>query len=319
MEFSTIIAFIFSGVALLLCAWLILTKQKILTQNKTLQDKIFALEAKSMTLSQKENKSGEKDKKIISQKMFESPQVPLHSAEVLQLRKENSKLKDDLKKSKEEIRHKEKALKEEENLSKNKLFSLTEENSRLIAQMREMDVQLKQANSNLKTQIPLVDFEKKIAEISHLKDENSELKQKLAELDKIKKQNSHKLSAAQEKVKVIEQELHKWTETAKTNNGKPLDAHSFLRWHDRAVSGRKMYKLMRQMRELSDSKVSTYQDGITALSQWVLQQKNITLPPLSSGEVLADRLLAEAWNAILPSNPTSIIPDRVESSSSLSL
>jgi hypothetical protein len=72
------------------------------------------------------------------------------------------------------------------------------------------------------------------------------------------------------------------------------------------------------MRELSDSKVLTYQEGIIALSQWVLKQKNISMPPLSSGEVLADRLLAEAWNAILPSSPRSFT-DRVESSFSSSV
>ena len=315
MDFSTIIAFIFSGVALLLCAWLISSKQKILSKNKTLQDKIVFLEATLMSAPQKNSTITSQDKKTSSHKSTETNQ---NITEVLNLRKETAKYKDELKKAKEEIRQKEKSLKEEENISKNKLYSLTEENAQLIGQMRLMDVELKQSLDNTKKQIPLKDFENKILEISQLKEEISEMKQKLNELNKIKKQNAIKLSSAYEKIKVTEQELQKWLDSAKTNEGKLVDPHAFIRWHDRAISGRKMYKIMRQMRELSDSKVLTYQEGIIALSQWVLKQKNISMPPLSSGEVLADRLLAEAWNAILPSSPRSFT-DRVESSFSSSV
>ena len=319
MDFSTIIAFIFSGVALLLCAWLILSKQKILAKNVGLQDKLVVLEAKLMTTPRQHAPSATSsmEKKSSQPKSQEPQSHSNHSVEILSLRKETAKLKDELKKAKEENRLKEKALKEEENITKNKLYSLTEENARLIGQMREMDHLLKQSNDNVKKQVPLMDFEKKILEISQLKEEISNMKVKLSEHDKIKKQNISKLSSVQEKLKNTEQELQKWIDTAKTNDGKPIDPNAFLRWHDRAVSGRKMYKLMRQMRELSDSKVSTYQEGVIALSEWVLNQKNIKLPELSSSEVLADRLLAEAWNAILPSNPISIT-DKVESTPPIS-
>ncbi len=299
MDFITIIAFIFSGVALLLCVWLILSKQKVLAKNIGLQDKLVVLEAKSMSPKQLAPS-------ITLSKSVESQSNPNHSSEILSLRKETAKLKDEIKRAKEEIRIKDKALKEEENITKNKLYTLTEENARLIGQMREMDFLLKQNNDNVKKQVSLVDFEKKLLEISQLKDEISYMKQKLSEHDKFKKQNHSKLNMVQEKLKSTEQELQKWLDTSKTNDGKPIDPSAFLRWHDRAVSARKMYKLMRQMRELSDSKVTTYQEGVIALSEWVLKQKNMEIPNVSSSEVLADRLLAEAWNAILPSQHISV-------------
>lgn len=304
MDFSTIIAFIFSGIALILCAWLILSKQKILTKNIKLQDKLVALEAQSMTPKQQTLSSILPEKKALQSKTQELNTQLNHSSEVLNLRKETAKLKDDIKKAKEEIRLKDKTLKEEANITKNKLHSLTEENTRLIGQMREMDLLIKQTNDNVKKQVPLIDFEKKILEISQLKKEISNMKQKLSEYEKTKQQNLFKMNTIQEKLKLTEQELQKWLDTVKTNDGKPIDPSTFLRWHDRAISGRKMYKLMRQMRELSDNKVSTYQEGIIALSEWVLKQKNINLPDVSSSEILADRLLAEAWNAILPLTPS---------------
>jgi hypothetical protein len=306
MDFSTIIAFIFSGIVLLLCTWLILSRQKVLAKNVGLQDKLVVLEAKLMSPKQQSPSfTSSLEKKSQQPKSHDAQPHSNHSAEILNLRKETAKLKDEIKKAKEEIRLKDKALKEEENITKNKLYSLTEENARLIGQMRELDLLLKQNNNNVKKQVPLVDFEKKILEISQLKDEISNMKIKLSEHDKIKKQNLSKLNTVQEKLKSTEYELHKWLDTSKVNDGKPIDPSTFLRWHDRAVSGRKMYKLMRQMRELSDSKVTTYQEGVVALSEWVLKQKNINLPDVSSSEVLADRLLAEAWNAILPSHHVS--------------
>ena len=314
IDFSTISAFVFSGVSLLLCAWLILSKQKLIAKNTATQNKLVVLEAKLLSIgSSASNPSNHLNEKKTSQpKNNENNTNSGHHSELLSLRKETAKLKDDLKKSKEEIKLKEKALKEEENATNNKLFSLTEENARLIIQMKEMDQLLKESNQSHKNQVPLIDFEKKILEISQLKEELVSLKQKLNEIDKFKKQNSAKLLALQDKLKLTEQELQKWTDTAKLNDGKSLDPSSFLKWHDRALSGRKMYRLMRQMRELSDSKVTTYQEGVMAVSKWVLDQKNLSVPSVSTGEVLADRLLAEAWNAILLSNP-NLSSEKVES------
>jgi hypothetical protein len=305
MDFITIIAFIFSGVALLLCTWLILSRQKVLAKNVGLQDKLIVLEAKLMSPIQ-QAPSITSPKSLQHPKNQDSQSSSNHSIEILALRKETAKLKDEIKKAKEEIRIKDKALKEEANITQNKIYSLAEENAQLIGQMREMDSLLKLNNNNAKKQVPLVEYEKKILEISLLKDEISNIKQKLSEHEKAKKQNVSKLNSVQEKLKSTERDLQKWLDISKTNDGKPIDPSAFLRWHDRAISGRKMYKLMRQMREMSDNKVTTYQEGVIALSEWILNQKNIDLPDVSSSEILADRLLAEAWNAILPSHHVSV-------------
>lgn len=241
-----------------------------------------------------------------------------HSAELLNLRKETAKLKDELKKTKEEIRLKDKSLKEQESNVKNKIFALKEENSRFVTQLKEMDLSLKQCNESLKKQVPLSDFEQKLVELSQIKDDLSHAKQKISEYEKSKKQNIAKLTSLQDKLKSTEQDLQKWVDSAKSIDGKPLDVSAFLRWHDRAITGRKMYRLMRQMRELSDSKISTYQDGIVTLSKWVLEQKNIGFPSIPPSEVPADRLLAEAWNAILSSSPQAK-NDRADSHSEQAL
>jgi hypothetical protein len=56
-----------------------------------------------------------------------------------------------------------------------------------------------------------------------------------------------------------------------------------------------MYRMMRQMRELSDLKLSTYQEAVIEVSSSLLNLKGITAPELSPNENKADRLLAEAW------------------------
>jgi uncharacterized metal-binding protein YceD (DUF177 family) len=59
-----------------------------------------------------------------------------------------------------------------------------------------------------------------------------------------------------------------------------------------------MYLLMKQMRELSDEKVQTYQEGVLDLSQWVLDKKNIPLPVVGKEEHKTDRFFAQAWDAV---------------------
>lgn len=307
MDFLSIISYSFAGISLVLLILMIFKKQKLLSKNLIMQNKIMTLESDLLLRNQQINDIAIQDNKKNQQvKNIETHSNSTNSSELLNLRKDISKLKDENKKLKDEIRQKDKMLKEEMQLSNNKLYSLNEENSRLIKQMREMDLLLKESNNNLKNQVPLVDFEKKVLEINSLKDELLKIKQKNSEQEKINKQNISKLNVSYEKLKNAEQELQKWTETSKTSDGKPIDPRAFLRWHDRALLGRKMYKLMRQMRELSDSKVTTYQDGVIAISEWILKQKNINLPQVSSGEVKADRLLAEAWSAVSANQQNSM-------------
>ncbi|WP_186646922.1 hypothetical protein [Fluviispira vulneris] len=302
MDIFAIVSLVFSGVVLLLCAWLVLSKQKVSLKVIELNNKLVALEARDLT-HVIPKVIANVEKKITPPKVQVNEHTSNHTSELLDLRKEVSKLKDENKKAKEELRNKEKELRGQAESTVNKLYSLTEENAKLIEQMRFLDQQLKSALDLNKNKVSLQEYENKIAEINGLKDENSKLKQKNIELEKSLKHSTHKLSTLVEKLKNIEIELQKWQEAATTSDGKALDPASFLRWHDRAVTGRKMYRLMRQMRELSDTKVSTYQEGVVVLSKWILAQKNLTPPALSENEIQADRFLAEAWNAILNTEP----------------
>jgi hypothetical protein len=313
MDISTIVAFSFSGVALLFCAWVILSKHKLISKNAVLQNKILVLESRLLNEQHKPEHAPVEKKSALHAKLHEVHEQSHNNSEVMLLRKEIAKFKEEIKKLKDENRQKERALKEEEVNTRNKLYSLTEENAKLVVQLREFDQVLKSTAETTKKQVPLVEFEKKVLEVSQLKFENEEMKIKFHETEKIKKQNVTKLSALQEKLKNTEQELQKWVDSSRLNDGKALDPSEFLRWYDRAMSARKMYQLMRQMRELSDNKLRTYQDGVIELSKWVLIQKNIPLPTISSSEVLADRLLAEAWNAILPTTPSLHYAEKLKS------
>lgn len=319
MDIATITAFSFSGISLLICAWLIIVRQKLSLRNKELENKLILSENNILALKEKnivthsEKKEKGTQQKIINESSSHTQQ------ELLSLRKETAKLKDEIKKTKEELKSKEKSLKEVDIASKNKLYSLSEENTRFIVQLKEMDSQLKEALSSQKNNVPLVDFEKKLLEISQFKEENSALKTKLSEAEKNKKLLVAKTNSLQEKLKITESDLSKWLDAAKTNDGKPLDPAFFMKWHDRALTARKMYKLMRQMRELSDAKVSSYQEGIATIARWILEQKNMSLPHISTGEVPADRLLAEAWNAVMPVVPvdnTQVLETSAQSLSS---
>ncbi|BBH53660.1 hypothetical protein [Fluviispira sanaruensis] len=304
MDIFATVSLVFSGVVLLLCAWLVLSKQKVSLKVIELNNKLVALEARELThIAPKVIANVEK--KIAPAKAQVHEHTSNHTSELLDLRKEVSKLKDENKKAKEELRNKEKELKGQAESTVNKLYSLTEENTKLIEQMRSLDQQLKAALDFGKNKVSLQDFENKIVEINGLRDDLSKAKHKNIELEKSLKHSTHKLSTHLDKLKNLEIELQKWQEAATTSDGKALDASAFLRWHDRAVTGRKMYRLMRQMRELSDTKVSTYQEGVVALSKWILAQKNLTPPSLSENEIQADRLLAEAWNAILNTETTA--------------
>jgi predicted nucleotidyltransferase len=271
-------------------------KRSTFLKNKDLQSKVLLLEAKLL-----ENKMPvgllQTDKKFPSRKGGDAQKIS-NSSEIFSLRKENSKLKDHIKKYKEELKIKEKALKEEEHTTQNKLYSLTQENSKLILQMKEIDLFLKDQQNLHKKQLKKDDSQEKNFEFIKVQEENSSLKQKFLEVEKIKNQLVLKLNTVQDKLKNSEYELEKWVKASRTLDGKIPNPHSYVRWYERALVGRKMYRLMRQMRELSDSKVLTYQEGVIELSKWILQHKGLAFPEISAQEISADRFLAEAWSAI---------------------
>jgi hypothetical protein len=66
-----------------------------------------------------------------------------------------------------------------------------------------------------------------------------------------------------------------------------------------------MYRMMRQMRELSDLKLSTYQEAVIEVSSSLLSLRGVAAPDLAPNENKADRLLAEAWALVQAVEPHS--------------
>lgn len=100
----------------------------------------------------------------------------------------------------------------------------------------------------------------------------------------------------------LEGQLKKWTTTAKDFDGKPLDPVLFRRWKDRALTARVQYKMMKQLREMSDIKLSTYQDSVVKLADFVFESTGSKAPRVQNGEVKSDRYLAQALDILLERN-----------------
>jgi hypothetical protein len=274
-----------------------LARKKLQDTNQDLQGKIISLEAKGASIRSE-------TRNVVEQKKAKRPEDSNLSEELLDLRKENSRQKDDLKKSREELRSREKELKDSKESVEGALYSLKEENRKLIEQLKEFDN--RQSSKSVQSNEAL---ERMKISFDQSRRENQVLKEKIQESERNHGKESEKignllqkLNAAQEKQRNSDLELRKWRDAAKISNGKVLDAHLFLRWHERAEAGRKMYRMMKQLRELSDQKLMTYQEGVTALSEHILKELKIPVPTLTSREVRADKLLGAAWGALVERN-----------------
>lgn len=279
LQFLFFVSVFVSAALLIFMGWLLYSKGKISKKNLELLDKLTAVE--SHYLSPVRFSQEQKQKA----RLKEAPAGASVQANVLEVKKELAKYRDEAKKLREELRSKDKELLfEKENVS-TALYPLKEENSRLLEQLKEMDAQVRSLLQAQKTQISAAEHDAKSKEVQRVKNEVVQLKSKLVEFEKLNKNHVAKISSLQNKLQSTE-----------------VDA----RWRDRALTGRKMYQLMRQMRELSDSKIETYQDGVLAVTEWVFAQKNMPLPEVRAGENKADRMLSEAWHAIAPEEPISM-------------
>ena len=123
MDISTIVAFSFSGVALLFCAWIILSKHKLISKNAVLQNKILVLESSLLNEKHKPEHATVEKKSVSQAKLHDVQEQSHNTSEVILLRKEIAKYKEEIKKLKDENRQKERALKDEEVNTRNKLLN----------------------------------------------------------------------------------------------------------------------------------------------------------------------------------------------------
>ena len=210
------------------------------------------------------------------------------SQELLQLRRDLAHVRDETKKLREQLRLRENEIKNAKETEDSHLFALREENKRLLEQLREADKKMQAQGSN---------------RAAHTELQQSEAVKRLeAALEGARAQ----AVLAAEKVRGGEQESRRLREALKNTEGRlekmnasTLDPRTLVRWRDRALEGRKMYRLMRQMRELSDDKLASYQAAVTQLSRYVLEQKHQELPEVKAGELAPDVYLAHAWAVVL--------------------
>lgn len=289
--------------------------------NAKLSDKLLVLEARQADLisnNLKSNNSKTNSAKPTQTKAAENatqssrnnqPQQP--KSEVLDLRKDLAHSRDEIKKLKDDLRLRDSDLRDEKTQTENKLHALKEENKHLLEQLKANS-----QSSSTRTFAPAATATAAVApvktldpEIQSLKNTIKEGKIQLENLDKKIMSQATLLRQADEKFARANADLKKWNEVETAFGGAALDPQLFVKWRDRAITGRRMYQLMKQLRELSDEKLLSYQQGVEALASHILKTHSIPEPQAQSGEVRADKLLAAAWTVTLGELPETPAPD----------
>lgn len=259
------------------------------------QDKVALLEEK-LTLEQAKRAElslakTQTQKKTETSKT--SPDNPKHAGEILELRKNNAHLKDEVKQLKAELRHSEGLLKEFNGRSENETFKLRSENQALIERIRDLE-------SHSPDKKRALAFEAELTETKvTLRAAQSELSATQMKL-KSERAAAEKLRAAAESLQLQVRDLKARIPEGQQEDRVKIDPKALARWKDRALTARHMYKMMRQMRELSDIKLSTYQEAVIDVSRTLLTLKGVESPAIAPQENKADRYLAEAWALVQP-------------------
>jgi hypothetical protein len=215
------------------------------------------------------------------------------NTELLSARKETAKYRDEAQKLRVELRQKEAELKEAREGVEKRLYVLQEENRRLLEIAKEQDRKLSVGDSEKSEQLATLR-----SEVERLRDDLQTERRRASDQERSAGRSSEQLKSLQERLVTLQSENQKWRDAASENNGKPIDAFQFFRWQRRALAGRDMYQMMKQLRELSDHKLEVYQNGIERIATYLLIRAGKTLPVPSQGEVFADRLLGEALGTL---------------------
>jgi len=232
---------------------------------------------------------------------------PKAAKELIDLRRANAHLKDEIKQLKQSLREAELHLKEADERAELGLFKIRAENSALVEKLRELE-----NNSPDKKRVMALE-----QELRELQNRSREVSDELALTRKDLKHERQQLERNKKQTDTLNKELNSLkalipeTDPATTEAIKKFDPKSLERWRDRAHTARHMYKMMRQMRELSDLKLSTYQEAVVDVSSCLLELKGVPPPELAPNELKADRLLAEAW-ALIQTNSQSDTPSNAQ-------
>lgn len=304
----------------ILAGFMSFAKIKVKDQNAELQGKLMLLEARNADLMRLKEQAGSG----LPRTALANTQRGAHtnrplaedspSKDLLEARRELAHTRDDVRKLKDELRAREQELKAARDAIDGQLYSLREENKALLGQLRERAA-TNQFNASTLTNAgaqntQVATIANQAADMPRPRRETPRLAATPAQIEELAKTKA-RADALERQVKTLtahsqtletkgqqaQLELRKWREAGALADGKTLDPAMFIRWKERALEGRKMYQLMRQLRELSDSKLDSYQEGIVVLATHFLTHRNKALPDFKPGEVKADKFLAATWDA----------------------
>lgn len=270
---------------------LFLMMSRFRERNEELKAKLVAIEARKAFPEKKEKAKAAAPESRPQQPAKVKAANP-SSAELVELRKETARQRDELARIKVELRDKTREVADASEKAEKDLYQLREENRRLLETVRELDAQSAARQQAGETVREL----NRTLERAH--QDNAALQRRIEELEKAQSGRNEATEDLRRQLHDANGELRRWRETATLANGKPLTPALFAKWRQRALVGRDMYQMMKQLRELSDHKLATYQDAVLEISRFCLDTLGEPYPAVQPGEVVADRHLGAALAAL---------------------
>jgi DNA repair exonuclease SbcCD ATPase subunit len=224
-----------------------------------------------------------------------------------------AELKDEIKKLKETLKQKEEQLKHKDSEWETKNFKLQKDHIDLLDKVASMENYISETKSkNLNKQNSEIEQSQKFE--SHLKEKQQTLNAltlRLENLDQNLKNKDQKLHEKDLKIKSLNEKLSEWNNVVEAFPGSTIDPTLFLKWKHRAVEGKRMYNLMRMLRDLSDEKLIGYQDQIKEISSKYF--KNESIKDLHA-DVLLSKLAASIEGNFESSNTQFVSTNTTNSS-----
>jgi chromosome segregation ATPase len=279
----------FGGLASVVALFLFISRARLQESLSTLNDKLIAEQSRKAEASIRTVQKPASTPKA-------SPESSKSSQMLMDLRKQNAHLKDELKQLKQTLRESEVHLKDADERTDAALYKIRAENAALVEKLKELEL-------NSPDKVRAAGLEE---ELNILRERNRSLNQEIKSSSQQLKTERTQLEQSKKQVESLQNEIQALrvlvpnTDPATLEAAKKFDPKILERWRDRAYTARHMYKMMRQMRELSDIKLSTYQEAVVDVSSCLLALKGVSQPELAPNELKADRYLAEAWALIQP-------------------
>ena len=228
-----------------------------------------------------------------------------HTAELIELRKLNSHQKDEIRNLKSSLREAERLIKHADERSDSSLFKLRADHQALLDRLKDLELNSPDKKKAILLEQELNDLRARSKELqSELNSTTGKLKSEKNYSERQKQQ----IEALQNEIRQLKSRLPEGEHAAPSTTPK-IDPRALERWKDRALTARRMYKMMRQMRDLSDIKLSNYQQAVLEVSESLLQMKGVATPSLAPNENKTDRLLAEAWALVHTPSAESLEPE----------